>query len=1321
MLNACIMFNNCRKFYGGVSEYMSSFKKFISVILAMALTWSVLAVGANAAYTSYKDSAIATQFNGIDEPVLTTAQYASAACDELDRMLNKADITQDVYVGTLDLTSLDAAFDSIYTLVNSSAFNAASSMLGDLKDLDADALKSIRRGTTGKTDTDVIYCILQFLYDNKGLISSFIDGSLDAGKILPMFIDLDKFNVNTMAKSYLYEYIYSGQKAPTDISTYSIDTMVQQLIDNIVVNGYTKEDGTTVEGLIPALSGYTDISSGSTYDFLDNALKVVYNGYAVNLLNTTVKAKIQEYLATTEGAKYAAYINADYTVPAYTFTSTRFIDDLNNVVGSIITAVLNTNLDFTWQSGSLSTILTNVVNFAKKIFTSKANPIAGLTNLKTEAELNAMTTKEVCAYAFRVGANLVSGVSVPETCTTIREVASEFLKDFMATEVPDRDYSSYPSDNTDTIIRMGLDLAVYNLNYSLDMGLSYGQDLDTTLTAIINWVVDNYGGLLSGVTLNANTGWGNINKLFNAIIPVSANWIAEGYNGDAENVVVNGIINNILDLDIDGVRGIIAERSDSELQQPIKTVIVHTIARVLNVVFPGAMSTSASTFDEIASNSALASTVDALFSDLYNYRTTLAAAVLPIVCNVLSLTTAQNFKYPDLTYDAFNYISSKAPNFTIGVRNNSTGINTGYTNAAGVFTEDSLYTYDIKSVTSSLATVKVSNPGEIKAGSSADIAVTGTFTGNQSVVITMTYDVLTEDGTALTSTPIKQYIYLELASTSTDVETEASGTAGGYTIKGSTMKTVYVTNPSDITNIKYKIVNTNKTGNVTATPYSAITTIPYVATSTKTSTILSATDNASGQGYVSPFVMSDDYTGSDEQIAAAQASTGTSYVCGRYTGLVGATIGSTNVTATQNIVIYNDYGLEKLLTTEMNSNRQAVDYTSSTAWDTYVAAVQAAVGVVYFPKMFSTFCLKTGAAAKMEATYTSLKAAVDALEECKAGGNVQTTIDLMEQQTPSNEDADGNKLSYDDANYHYFSMSDYKPYTYLNYRDAVKDANSMVNGAVDKDLSTETSTVYKPVNSLTITYNEHRLNLFYSRLLPGTVTKIQLASVLSAANTAGYVETEYSTDSWAAYQKALTFATTVNTTDVSSLKQSKVNRAYTELVDAQKALVKAETEPDEPTYVPDTDNYDIKPVEQTEGNDILTGAWGDDEYAGDVSKLFSTLTGCHAELDASTPTFGTGAIVNIINDTTNEVIKTYDVSVFADVNTDNYTDSADTSLVDIVGQGLYEFSANGDSAYDLAADVNGDASIDASDVALLDSVSQGIAAVDYQNSVISYQ
>ena len=282
---------------------MRQSKKILSFLLAIVLILTTVAIGASAKSAPFKDSAIAGQYNSLDKPVLTTEQYATAALDEVDRMLAEEQLhftKDDIVVGDLDLTSVDNALDSVVALVEGSLWQNFKGMLGDLYNLNVNAIKTYRRRSTSSTDLDVINSLLQFLYDNKQLFVDFVSGDIDLGSIVGMFVDLSNFNVSKMAKGFIYEFAYD-KDAPDNV-TQSVDQMAQDIIDKYVVNGYVK-NGATVAPLAPELKGHTNISSGSAYDIVDTALKILYNENLIPWLTQKV-SKLSTRLLQSIPMKY---------------------------------------------------------------------------------------------------------------------------------------------------------------------------------------------------------------------------------------------------------------------------------------------------------------------------------------------------------------------------------------------------------------------------------------------------------------------------------------------------------------------------------------------------------------------------------------------------------------------------------------------------------------------------------------------------------------------------------------------------------------------------------------------------------------------------------------------------------------------------------------------------------------------------------------------------------------------------------------------------------------------------------------------------------
>jgi hypothetical protein len=76
---------------------------------------------------------------------------------------------------------------------------------------------------------------------------------------------------------------------------------------------------------------------------------------------------------------------------------------------------------------------------------------------------------------------------------------------------------------------------------------------------------------------------------------------------------------------------------------------------------------------------------------------------------------------------------------------------------------------------------------------------------------------------------------------------------------------------------------------------------------------------------------------------------------------------------------------------------------------------------------------------------------------------------------------------------------------------------------------------------------------------------------------------------------------------------------------------------------------------------------------------------------------GTGAVVNVRNSLTEEIVETYTVIIFGDINGDGNIDSADAGKVVDVENYLFSWDPVADAAYRMAGDVNADGNTDSTD------------------------
>ncbi len=1197
---------------------MKKMKRILSLLMAIVMLSSFMSVAASAK-APYKDADIpASQYNDLDKPTFTLNQCSSMILDFVDKTLKETNdkdrsLVIDLSVlGTLNFTSVDSALNDTYDLIDSSLWTLYKGMMGDLKDLNSNAIGTYRRNSTpaASADTNVVYSLVQFLSDNKSILSKAVDGSLDMGLLNASFPDVSENNFNQKVKGLLYQTLHPNTmlditdplyEAKPDLIADTADSLIQGIINSFIVGDVDPLTG-DLDGFAPDLDGYVDVinSTSVAYDFTEDLLANVYNVVVVPLLNNEFKKLVREICGivyedeinfpdgdASNLNEYAQIINIDFVVPVHIFApGATLVSDINNVLFEIIDAV--TVSYSSWVLGNNTLVLNNLANVIKYFINTMGREFfADYVAVATPAQIDAMNNQELFSYVLRSALNsFIDNMNIPASADSLTKVIWYALKEVCAQYIPSRDYSTQPQTLAG-ILFMLADYAVYALNQTIDMNpaagalpgqglLQYGQGLDATITAIMNYVRTNYGGLFN-LTLSQTDGWAAIDTLVFSV--AQANWLPASVGGSTKELVVNRIIRDILELNTSNLFALFEHRADSEFAaKTVKKVFIDSIARLFNISFPGTLLTTYTTIDQIISNTELKNIVERLLTALYNRRTSILPAFMPLAANLLGLSSPQEFANPELLLP--NQIGA-ATTFTIN--NESMGLNTGATDKTGTFTQDALYKVKIVSLTSSIPAITLTNLAGtvINGGDSVNCTIGGTFPANQVLMITMEYDVYTELGAKLTDTPLTAMAFSYISGVLDDGRNFISFDTQSNNKHTSYYKSLYLNQNASMTDVAgmqaqikrektsstshsseaiisrtESIVNSNLVG-VTAAPFTNETTTYDGGTWTFpvfTVNPVTAVRPADG-AYSSTFTYQ----------ATKTSTTGTvetwSYLNKSY------------------IFFYDDRGLPGLLNSELNKRRDPTSYNDYFAWMDYIDALSNAAAVVYKPRQAATFMAQIAPA--YEQAVTMLEEAVTALEMTEIAAGVDIVKNALDAVEPPNTG-----LEYDNPAYNYFGLADYVPYTYLNYIDERSAAQSLYNSqqlpvepVLPPDATPDQVAAFNvahaqwvidyakaqadmvSLSTVDVAYALHRLNLYAGRLIRVQAVKARLNEAIAAVGSP--VESQYTAVSWAVFSRALAFATTVNAqsataTDGSGefiLRQTKVDTARNKLIIAQKQLV----------------------------------------------------------------------------------------------------------------------------------------------------------------------
>ncbi len=1190
---------------------MKKMKRLLAVILASLLILSSATAAASAyKYDSYKDGKL-TQYDFTDSAVLTTEQYASMLLDYADEALAKADITMDLSVlGKLDATSIDNALDSVYKLINGNS--GILWMAGGLGDVKVSAIKDARR--SNGTDVAVINSLLQFLADNNPVIKKVVLGGIgkqrrDDGLSLGVansFVKVD-LNIEVMLRELLWGLAYPNTAYN---SSTTVDTMLQTIIQNALAG---------VPIIPESVRNLVDLNSKkSTYDFIEDLLQAAYNDMAVPMLNEQVIPWLEMQIRCDETGTLADLFNTGYQVPTYTVPAgSTLVGELNNIAGQIVNGLLKGYTG--WVDGDNSKLTDNVVSVARFVLKKTGGYFFPdwQKHIATPEEIDAMSKEELIAYIARSVINASVGyMYIPEDVTTVVGVTWEAVKQLMAQFLPERDYSNYPK-TIDGILDMLADYIAYNVNPGIDLNagslkeaLNYGSGFESMLTTAVKWLAADpqfYTGLLPDTTVDPSNGWKALDDIIfklldKSLLPAKfANSGSETILKDVVYSVLNGLIFN---QDLTCLTDLFERNQNGAFaKQTVKKSIVRLVTDILNAIIPGTITTKYyDSLDAIVKNKELANIVERLISSLNDKdnKGKLVPPIVNIVAQVLGL--ADKSKFGQMKFTGPTRVKDA---YTVTIYNGSKGINRGYTDKNGNFTQDALYKYRIDSVSATAYNMAgngtnvgvsgVSKGDIINGGFSKDIAVSKPGATDTTVVLTIGYFILTESGESLTgTTPLYASYYTYFCSDTVDDNNPKDHLSSSNTSKNR-HSLVYpragFISSSDSINAIGDVCVEVKREKESGLLHDRNATVRQNA---------STFNNGSGAYFkdvMFSIVTKDEDFASRESLWEAKAGvTRADIPDGKYVIKFSVFAEHTHYSGSGNttwewdtpVFVYNDYDLPAKYSQYSGEQRQRANYSADAdaEWAEYQAALIQAANYTLRPKLLGNFNNASYIAA-YQTISTRLTAAAEALDAKLASASVDSLKTAVEavQGAPNPEGS-----VYWDQGYNFFGYDDFNSVSWNGWKEARNRAMNLYNstkapeepvapehpgeGANECQLATynkkyaqwekdhaawetKMATWKAPtISSVDVAYAQQQIALWGPRLIKLNAVKTHLDVAIAMCTIDSADASKYDADRWEAYAKSFAYAQKVSTSfNASTTMRTQVREAMNNLIYNWKRLI----------------------------------------------------------------------------------------------------------------------------------------------------------------------
>ncbi len=1260
---------------------MKKSKKLLAVLMSVVMLFGTVAMTAGATYSAYLDDAIIDQYNSIDKVDLTVEQKASLILDKLDVVLDKADIVIDLpLIGTINLTSVDNALSSIYSLTGNWLFGSLT--VGDLSVLETHRadIASYRRASANNTDLQVITSVVSYLSKcAPGLVGMVDPDSGFSWGIVKGFLPPEFRVILDDISGFIYETVWNAlhpvnsEAMPANTT---LDTLVQFLCDNQLglEEGSARAEALGFAGVMP---GFTlDITNANAYRAFEEGINQALNAFIVPLLNSGLKEVIRNAVESNaeEGGHLADIVNTNYVIDEYQFNRTKSIaDQINEILGHAVDAMLipaderpeGTPYDFEWSydipaGGTYVDLLTaNVRGILSVIIVA-----GGETGFNPYVQTS---LKPIGDYIARVAVEeFVKHMELPSDAT-MEEVAYLGLRELCASLIPEyyRAPLATSADDADfrnEIIEIAGDIGAYFLNNNIGLEC----DLDTTaeefIVAFLEWCETYTYGLFDATEYDAvkvkiangtADGWALLDAVIWEIFP--KDWIPhatmfadENNNGTADELTFKGLLDYILDIifnfNINNLVTLFTHNPQCELAtKNVREVIIDFVSNILNGAFTpngvaSCVPTGIDTFDEIIDPIDNATTIICNILKALAEDEALQSTTINLVTLVLGLAEPQTLGDVGLDIaDRVNCTSGSVPDGTkLRISNYSNGVNSAWTKPDGTIEQDKMYEIELVSLTNTAGlTANITAGAKIPANGYVDVTVSGSVSATTEARFDLEYYILDESGSRINNgTPLKTSVYSHFFTVAGNYEESTAATGETNKVSfDSFSKYFYTTDVHDVATFSIMATNNGSLfGNAAKDVRRAVITgtLPtgLSANDPEEGPIVSldaASLTVDAYGSVNPYVANVD---PDAPQPYGEYNLGVQFeICSK-----GGNSGSLSSTQNHIIVVYNDFGLPGVLSDMMAANRQRGDYLDSATaeWNTYWQKITEGYALLHgnpdHTKMFADVNNKDGSENAYAAAVAAIEAAAAALDE-KVKPTDATKLAELEAVVDTYVSANRN---------------DYKLYSFDRFKDAFDYANGLVNSQVAPE--GDETFVAPAIPVFDLIYAKNQLSLWGSRLILKPVTTYYLDEEVTKANALN--SASYATDLWEDVQRELDFAADTKL-DPTSTTQSRVNASRINLIEAMQAL--------KPKY--------LNAVGDTVVNSKEMYIHGVASGSLSINSSVTAVSGYSVTCNNGSNYIGTGSIVTVYDNSAN-IVATYTAIVYGDLDGDGICSDEEFTIIE---------------------------------------------------------